>query len=70
MPRVATSCDVHRITSSEGKKGVCQMESAARTIAVAETDVVEKLRGQLMAALSLLMSLGFDALDLRDLFLM
>lgn len=34
-----------------------------------ESEVVEKLRGQLMAALSLLMSLGFDAVDLRDIFL-
>lgn len=44
------------------------MESAARTIAVEEVDVVEKLRGQLMAALSLLMDLGFDAAELRDCF--
>lgn len=32
-------------------------------------EVIEKLRGQLMAALSLLMSLGFDAVDLKDCFL-
>jgi len=36
---------------------------------VSQEEIIEKLKGQLMAALSLLMSLGFDALDLRDLFL-
>ena len=55
------------ISRSEGK-GVCQVESAVSTPAVEEADVVEKLRGQLMAALSLLMSLGFDAAELRDCF--
>ena len=50
------------------RKGVCQVESAVGTPAVEEADVVEKLRGQLMAALSLLMELGFDAAELRDCF--
>jgi uncharacterized membrane protein len=60
----------HPKPATDERKGVRQMESAVRmTPAADEADVVEKLRGQLMAALSLLMSLGFDAVDLRDCFL-
>lgn len=45
------------------------MESAVAPPATVEADVVEKLKGQLVAALSLLMALGFDAVDLKDCFL-
>lgn len=47
------------------------MKSAATvaTPPTVESEIIEKLRGQLLAALSLLVSLGFDAVDLRDCFL-
>ena len=48
------------------------MESVAALIATTTEDgddLIEKLRGQLLTALSLLMTLGFDVLDLRDYFL-
>lgn len=45
------------------------MMKSVTTSLVGESEAIEKLRGQLMAALSLLMSLGFDAVELRDCFL-
>lgn len=42
------------------------MDLAAAATPVVEEDLVETLRGQLMAALSLLASLGFDMTDLTD----
>lgn len=42
------------------------MDFAAAATPAAEEDLVEILRGQLMAALSLLVSLGFDMTDLVD----
>ena len=58
------------VTGEEG--GRRQVHSVAAALAVTEEDEVtevEKLRGQLMTALSLLMSLGFDVIDLRDVLL-
>lgn len=59
----------HRASHSVAEeRGFGEMDTVV-TLPVGESEVIEKLRGQLLAALSLLMSLGFDAIDLRDLFL-
>lgn len=45
------------------------MDTAVTSVAGEDAaEVIEKLKGQLVTALSLLMSLGFDALDLGDYF--